>query len=75
MIFNKNGRHIRRNFYVGSEKLESNRQYKYLGFIVTPSGEIGTGLKDLKDRALRALAKLKNKLGISFRKHPLITLF
>lgn len=74
MVFNKNGRHIRRNFYVGNEKLESTRRYKYLGFIVTPSGEIGTGLKDLKDRALRALAKLKNKLGISFRKHPLITL-
>ena len=58
MIFNKNVHHIRRNFYVGNEKLESTRQYKYLGFVVTPSGEINTGLKDLKERASRALAKL-----------------
>ena len=59
---------------MGKSKLESTREYKYLGFIVTPSGEIGTGLKDLKNRALRALAKLKNKMGIQFRKFPLITL-
>lgn len=65
---------MRRTFYAGKEKLESTRQYKYLGFIVTPSGEINTGLKDLKDRALRALAKLKHKLGASFRKYPLVTL-
>ena len=71
MVFNKTGRHMRRSFYVGKEKLESTRRYKYLGFMVTPSGEINTGLKDLKDRALRALAKLKHKLGVSFRKHPL----
>ena len=62
---------MRRSFYVGKEKLESTRRYKYLGFMITPSGEINTGLKDLKDRALRALAKLKHKLGVSFRKHPL----
>ena len=40
MVFNKTGRHMRRSFYVGNVKLESTRQYKYLGFIVTPSGEI-----------------------------------
>ena len=74
MIFNKGGRHIRRNIYFGENKIESTRQYKYLGFIVTPSGEITSGLKDLKDRALRGFMKLKNKMGIAFRKHPLITL-
>ena len=42
--------------------------------MVTPSGELNTGLKDLKNRALRALAKLKKKMGSCFRKHPLITL-
>ena len=67
-------RHMRRSFYVGNTKLESTRQYKYLGFIVTPSGEISTGLKDLKDRALRAFAKMKNKLGTSFQMYPLISL-
>ena len=74
MIFNKSGRHIRRNIYFGEDKLETTRQYKYLRFMVTPSGEITTGLKDLKDRALRAFIKMKNKQGISFRKHPLVSL-
>ena len=42
--------------------------------MVTPSGEITTGLKDLKDRALRAFMKLKNKMGIIFRKHSQVTI-
>ena len=74
MIFNKGGRHIRRDIHFGNNKIETTRQYKYLGFMVTPSGEITTGLKDLKDRALRAFMKLKNKLGITFRKHPFVSL-
>ena len=74
MIFNKNGRHIRRNIYFGESRIETTREYKYLGFMVTPSGEITTGLKDLKDRALRALAKMKKRLGYYFRKCPQITL-
>ena len=45
-----------------------------MGFVVTPSGEITTGLKDLKDRALRGFIKLKNKMGITFRKQPLVTI-
>ena len=74
MIFNKGGRHIRRDIRFGNVKLETTRKYKYLGFMVTPSGEITTGLKDLKDRALRAFMKLKNKMGILFRKHPQVTI-
>ena len=74
MTFNKNGRHIRDTFFFGKEKIETTRQYKYLGFLVTPSGEINSGLKDLRDRALRALHKLKTKMGISFRKQPTITI-
>ena len=41
---------------------------------MTPSGEINSGLKDLKDRALRALYKLKKKMGITFRKLPTTTI-
>ena len=74
MIFNKTGRHLSRNFYFGNERLDTTRQYKYLGFLVTPSGEINSGLKDLKDRALRAFSKLKNKMGITFRNQPSITI-
>ena len=74
MIFNKNGRHMRRNFFFGDDRIETTRQYKYLGFMVTPSGEITTGLKDLKDRANRAIGKLKKKQGIFFKKSPLINM-
>ena len=67
MIFNKTGRLIRRDFYLGSSRLENVRSYKYLGLIITPSGEIRSALDDLRSRALKAYMALKNKLGISFR--------
>ena len=47
---------------------------KYLGFIVTPSGEISSGLKDLNDWALKAYYKLKKTMGYYFRLHPTITI-
>ena len=74
MIFNKNGRHIRKHFTLGGQKIECTRSYKYLGFMVTPSGEIQSGLNDLKDRAQRAFFNVKSKLGPLFQKHPNITL-
>ena len=72
MIFNKNGRHIKKSFPYGESKIESTRHYKYLGFLVTPSGEIHSGLKDLKDRAMRAFIKFKSKMGLLFQKYPLV---
>ena len=66
MVFNKTGRLMRRPFQINGTQLESVRSYKYLGFLLTPSGEINSGLNDLKDRALRAYMKLKNDLGTSF---------
>ena len=45
MIFNKTGKHIRKTFSFENTKIETVRSYKYLGFIITPSGEIKTGLK------------------------------
>ena len=74
MIFNKTGRHMRRQFYCGEQKVETMRLYKYLGFMVNASGGINTGLHDLKDRALKALMSIKNKLGPVFKKNPLITI-
>ena len=74
MIFNKTGRHIRRTFFLGGIKVDTTREYKYLGFKVTPSGEINSGLCDLKDRALKAFMKLKIKLGQMFRKYPSLTI-
>ena len=43
MIFNKTGRLLRRHFAYGEHNIKNLREYKYLGFIVTPSGEIKTG--------------------------------
>ena len=74
MIFNKTGRLMRRNLYLNNIKLDTVRQYKYLGFIMTPSGEISSGLHDLKDRALRAFMKIKNKLGQYFRSFPRVSI-
>ena len=74
MISNKTGRHIRQDFYFGSDRLTSTREYKYLGFLITPSGEINSGLKDLKDRAQRAFFKLKKKMGSTFRAQPSLTI-
>ena len=45
------------------------RSYKYLGLMITPSGEIKSALDDLRSRALKAYMALKNKLGVSFREH------
>ena len=69
MVFNKTGRVIRKPFYYRGALLETVKSYKYLGFTVTPSGEIYSGLKDLRDRANKAWYKVKGKLGIHFRKY------
>ena len=54
MIFNKTGRLMKRLCYINGAPLESVRSYKYLGFLLTPSGEIISGLQDLRERALKA---------------------
>ena len=73
MIFNRTGRLLRTPFYYNNEKLENVRKFKYLGFMVTPSGEIKSGLSDLRDRALKGFFKLKNSMGDLFRAHVGIT--
>ena len=60
MIFNKSGRHIRRNFLLGGLQVDTTREYKYVGFKFTPSGDINSGLSDLK--AFKAFIKLKKSL-------------
>ena len=54
--------------------IETTKSYKYLGFVLTPSGGIISGLKDLRDRAQRAYYKLKHKLGLHFRLYPSTTI-
>ena len=74
MIFNKSGRLMKRNFYLNGTLLKNVRSYKYLGFLITPSGEIRSGLHDLRDRAMKAFMKLKTSMGTSFKQDILITL-
>ena len=66
IIFNKTGRLLREKFFLNGTALENVRQYKYLGFLFTPSGEILSGLKDLRDRAFKAFLAIKRKMGESF---------
>ena len=68
MIFNKTGRLYRDRISMNGVLLDNVREYKYLGFIFTPSGEIKSGLRDLRDRAFRSFHSLKNKLGDSFNR-------
>ena len=75
MVFNKSGRFYRNAYKLGEGFISSTNTYKYLGFIFTPSGEINSGLKDLKDRGLRAYYKLKQGLGQYFRLHINTTIF
>ena len=65
---------IIKSFSYGENKIDSTRQYKYLGLLITPSGEINSGLKDLKDRALRAFIKSKKKMGLLFQQFPFVSL-
>ena len=74
MIFNKTGRLIRKRFFLGNVELETVREYKYLGFLITPSGEIRSGLRDLRDRGMKAFFNLKSVMGTSFSKNVEITL-
>ena len=74
MTFNKTGRLLRRHFFLGNVRLESTREYKYLGLVFTPSGEIRTALEDLKCRALKAYMSMKNKLGNFFSSYPTDTI-
>ena len=59
---------MRDKFFLNGTALENVRQYKYLGFIFTPSGEIRSGLQDLRDRAFKALQAVKSKMGESFNR-------
>ena len=74
MIFNRTGKHIKRSFNSGKEKIFTTNSYKYLGFVITPSGALTSGLTDLKNRALKAYCKIKKIMGFHFRKHINITL-
>ena len=74
MIFNKTGKLLRRNFKYKNTNIETVREYKYLGFILVPSGSIVTGINDLKARGNRAIAQIRCTMGEYFRIKPLVSI-
>ena len=74
IIFNKTGKIIKTAYKLKDAFIYSTNSYKYLGLMITPSGALIHGLADLKDRAMRAYYKLKQKLGHLFRRHINITI-
>ena len=74
MIFNKTGRLMKRLYCINGKPLENVRSYKYLGFLLTPSGEICSDLQDLRDRALKAFMGLKVRLGPTLKQDVKTTL-
>ena len=75
MIFNKTSRHLRKTFLLGNNKIDATKENKYLGFLITPSFNLSKALGNLKDRASRALALIKTRLGEHFRKDIVTTLY
>ena len=64
MIFNKSGALIKRfNFYIGGERLEVMRNYKYHGINFDITGSNINMSKNLKDKALKAVFKVYKAFG------------
>ena len=74
MIFNKTGKLLKRNFKYKNANIETVREYKYLGFLLVPSGSVMAGLNDLKCRGNRAMFKIKNQMGEYFRLRPQVSI-
>ena len=53
-------------FTYNNTQLETVRSYKYLGFLITTSGEINNGSND---RAMKAFFRLKTTLGTQFNRN------
>lgn len=68
-MINKNGRHIRCNIKCHNLSVTSVREYKYLRFLVIPSGETSSGIKDLRSRELYAVVQLRKKMGENLRQN------
>ena len=66
MIFNKSGKFFRRSFKFDNEQIFTTNSYKYLGFILTPSGEITSGLKDLNDKRRGPILNWRKQWDIIF---------
>ena len=55
VVFNKTGKLFRKSFIFGNKKIDDAREYKYLGFLLTPSLSLKSSLTDLKDKGYEGL--------------------
>ena len=63
MVFNNRGLKLdtpEHSFYINDTRLEVVDEYKYLGFILKPSGSISYGMNSLLDKASRAWFSISN---------------
>lgn len=68
LTFNKSGKLIKHNFYLGGELLDCVNKYKYLGILFSASGSFSDARKDLYNKSLKAYFKLC-KMIFSFHPH------
>ena len=59
IIFNRGARLLRDDFYIGQNKLECVKSYKYLGLEINNNGSFTTAVKSLQAQATKASFKLK----------------
>ena len=66
ICFNRQGKLVRSNFTFQDMLLEDVKSFLYLGFLITSNGNLFSGLRNLAERASKALFKLRNVLGTCF---------
>ena len=74
MVFNREGRTLKRNFKYMNKDIEYVRSFMYLGFCINTTGTMNDGLNDLLKRGKKAFYHLKNQLGHTFYKNPALTI-
>ena len=75
MIFNNCGKSLKHYlFRYGADELENVKSYKYLGLIMIPYGNFNLARQELKKVALKALYKLRKKMGNHFRENIKLTM-
>lgn len=62
VIFNKNGKQLKGNFFVSNENIELTNKYTYLGVTLSNNGCFNNAIQDLCKKASKAMFKLKHTI-------------
>ena len=63
LIFQKRGRKSTTKFFIGHQKIEQTNTYKYLGTIITDTGNFRLNENNLKRKGLRASFIISKNIG------------